>query len=313
MCYTIVGISMGIVAHRMGLPLTIRSGLFPIFGKYVFGWFGDLVDALSIFTTLFAICTSMGVGAIQINTGLNLLFGVKQSNLVQVILIALMTVLGGISAHAGLKRGVRVLSILTFCTMSALAFMVLLLDDTTYLLNLLVQSFGYHIQHIMDLGFYSDAFEQLNIVVDKKSGPAVWMDWWTVFYWSWWVSWSPFVGMFIAKISKGRTVREIINASLTGPVLFNVVSARLSLLSPSNHSFSFISHSSRVIACGVSIDNISDLVCCLRWRWPKDGTSCYSRWMFRTVHEDQSERTIRSRLLRSSTIWGNKHATSGSA
>uniref|UniRef100_A0A7S0EQ09 Uncharacterized protein n=1 Tax=Hanusia phi TaxID=3032 RepID=A0A7S0EQ09_9CRYP len=223
MCYTIVGISMGIMAHRMGLPLTIRSGLFPIFGKYVFGWFGDMIDALSIFTTLFAICTSMGVGAIQINTGLNLLFGVKQSNLVQVILIALMTVLGGISAHAGLKRGVRVLSILTFCTLSALAFMVLFLDDTTYLLNLLVQSFGYHIQHIIDLGFYSDAFEQLNIVVDKKSGPDVWMDWWTVFYWSWWVSWSPFVGMFIAKISKGRTVREVINASLTGPVLFNMI------------------------------------------------------------------------------------------
>ncbi|EKX31187.1 hypothetical protein GUITHDRAFT_91255 [Guillardia theta CCMP2712] len=223
MCYTIVGLSTGVAAYRLGLPLTIRSCFFPIFGKMVFGWFGDVVDTLSVFTTLFAICISMGVGAIQINTGLNMLFNVNQSTGVKVILIALMTVLGGISAHAGLRRGVRVLSIISFCVMLSLLFMALLADDTKYLLNLFFQSIGHHIHTFIVLGSHTDAFAQLGISVDKKSGPQIWMDWWTIFYWSWWVSWSPFVGMFIARISKGRTIKEVINASLTGPVLFTMV------------------------------------------------------------------------------------------
>jgi choline-glycine betaine transporter len=144
LCYTVVGISLGIAANRMGLPLSMRSCFFPILGNMVFGSVGDLIDALAIVTTLFAVCTSMGLGAIQINTGLNELVPSieKQSIAVQVVLIALMTVIAGLSAHAGLKWGVRVMSIMSFFVLTTLMFATLLADDTSYLLNLLVQSLG---------------------------------------------------------------------------------------------------------------------------------------------------------------------------
>eukprot|EP00802_Teleaulax_amphioxeia_P003302 Tamp_03305.p1 GENE.Tamp_03305~~Tamp_03305.p1 ORF type:complete len:794 (+),score=136.84 Tamp_03305:747-3128(+) len=224
MCYTIVGICMGLVTHRLGLPLTSRSCYFPLFGQIVYGTVGDAIDILSIITTVFAVCASMGVGVIQINAGLSFIApSIKETVGVQVFLILAMTITAGISAHMGLRRGVRVFSIVSFSVMSAVMIMVLLADDTTYLLNLMVQSFGYHVQHFTALSFHTDAFEQLGIDIDGKSGPKVWMDWWTIFYWGWWVAWSPFVGMFIAKISRGRTVGEIINASLTGPVLYSCI------------------------------------------------------------------------------------------
>ena len=121
----------------------------------------------------------------------------------QVFLIAIMTIIGGISAHAGLKAGVRTLSVAAFLIVTVVMFMVLVVDDTTFLLNNIVQSLGHHIQLFIQLSFHADSFEQLDGGVDNRAGPQVWMDWWTVFYWGWWVSWSPFVGLFIAKISKG--------------------------------------------------------------------------------------------------------------
>jgi hypothetical protein len=139
---------------------------------------------------------------------------------VQVVLITLMTLIAGLSAHAGLKWGVRVMATISFVLLTMLMFATLLADDTSYLLNLLVQSLGHHLHDLLDLSFQTDAFEQLNMDIDGKSGPKVWMDWWTVFYWGWWVSWSPFVGIFIARISKGRTIGQVINASITGPVVW---------------------------------------------------------------------------------------------
>jgi choline-glycine betaine transporter len=210
MCYTVIGIALGISSNRMGLPLTMRSCFFPILGNMVFGSLGDLIDTLAIVTTVFAVCASMGIGAIQINTGLKeLVPSVDQSVTVQVVLIALMTVTAGISAHAGVRKGIRVLSIISFSVLTTLVLAVLLADDTAFLLNLFVQSVGFHLHRIIDLGFQTDAFEQLDLDVDGKGGPEVWMDWWTVFYWGWWVSWSPFVGIFIARISRGRTVGEV--------------------------------------------------------------------------------------------------------
>lgn len=178
MCYTVVGICLGIVVHRMGLPLSMRSCFYPIFGKMVWGSFGDVVDALAIMTTVFAVCTSMGLGAIQINTGLKKLApATDKSVVVQVVVIALITLVASISAHAGLRKGVRTLSIISFAVMTTLMVCTLLLDDTEYLLNLLVQSVGHHAHRMIDLGFQTDAYEQLNMSVDDKSGPKVWMDW----------------------------------------------------------------------------------------------------------------------------------------
>jgi len=223
-CYTIVGICMGMVTHRLGLPLCHRSCFFALFGQTIYGTVGDFVDMLSIVTTVFAVCTSMGVGAIQINTGISLIAPhIAKSPGVQATLIVIMTVVAGASVRLGLRRGVRVLSIVAFSVMSSVLVMVLMADETQYLLNLMVQSLGHHLHHFVPLSFRTDAFEQLGVDVDGKSGPKEWMDLWTTFYWGWWVSWSPFVGMFIGKISKGRTVGEVIHASLAGPVLFTLM------------------------------------------------------------------------------------------
>lgn len=224
MCYTIVALCQGMVTHRMGLPLSFRSCFFPIFGTKIYHWFGDLVDTLAAVSTVLGICTSMGIGAVQINTGIHRLNNkIEKSILVQAFLIAIMTVLGGVSAHAGLKRGVRTLSVTAFLCCTLVMIMVFVVEDTAYLLNLMVQSIGHHIHYFVLLGTQTDAFEQLDSGVDDKAGPSIWMDWWTVFYWGWWVSWSPFVALFIAKISKGRSLKEVINASLSGPVLYNFI------------------------------------------------------------------------------------------
>jgi len=133
-----------------------------------------------------------------------------------------MTLMASISVHFGLRHGVRILSVASFMIMISMMIMVALVDDTVFLMNLLVQSTGHHIQWFLQLGFHTDAFEQLTGAdVDGKSGPEVWMDWWTVYYWCSWVSWSSLVGIFIAKISKGRKVKELIHCSLTAPVLFS--------------------------------------------------------------------------------------------
>merc|ERR1719183_2690346 len=224
LCYSLVGVCVGITHHRMGLPLSLRSCFYPILGNKIFGSLGDMIDSLGVITTIMAICASMAIGAVQLNTGMNELWpGIAKSNLAQLLLIAVMTMIASFSVHLGLQYGVRVLSIVSFAVMTTVCFCVFLADDLQYLLNLFVQSVGYHLHHFIDLGFRTDAFAQLDLDVDGKSGPKVWMDWWTVFYWGWWVSWSPFVGVFIARISRGRTIGEVITASMSGPVLYTFI------------------------------------------------------------------------------------------
>jgi choline-glycine betaine transporter len=157
-----------------GLPMTIRSAYFPLFGHAVYGFTGDAIDALAICTTLVAICTSMASGAIQITTGISMLNpAIPRSTFIHIILVIAMTLMASISAHAGLRHGVRILSIVSFMIMLSMLIMVGLVDDTVYLLNVLVQSLGHHIQWYMQLGFHTDAFEQLEGSVDGKSGPPV--------------------------------------------------------------------------------------------------------------------------------------------
>lgn len=154
MCYTVVGICLGITVHRMGLPLSMRSCFYPILGDTIWGSMGDIVDALAIITTVFAVCASMGLGAIQINTGLQKLApAMDKSVAAQVVVIALITLVASISAHAGLRKGVRVLSIISFAVMTTLLMCTLMVDDTEYLLNLFVQSIGHHMHRMIDLGF----------------------------------------------------------------------------------------------------------------------------------------------------------------
>ena len=136
-----------------------------------------------------------------------------------------MTACATASVISGLKLGIRRLSELCFCIGMLLMLVVLFYDDTWYLLNLYVQSIGYYLQYVVQLGFHTDAFAQLSNAPDKLEA-SEWMNDWTIFYWGWWIAWCPFVGMFIAKISRGRTIKEFINATLTAPIFYTFLWAQ---------------------------------------------------------------------------------------
>lgn len=232
--YTIVGLLISLMAHRVGLPLTMKSCFYPLIGDQIFGWPGDLVDTVSIIATLFGVCTSLGLGTIQINEGLKILNPeIPINSTVQVIIIWCITSVATVSVLTGVKYGIRRISEICFVGGLVVLFITFAMDNTTYLLNLYVQSFGYYFQYIVQIGFHCDAFEQLGpsngaedrdrflpVGVASTDGPAEWMNGWTIFYWGWWIAWCPFVGMFIAKISHGRTVSEFIMGTMTAPVAF---------------------------------------------------------------------------------------------
>ena len=161
--YTIVGLLLGIMAHRVGLPLTMKSCFYPLIGDQIFGWPGDLIDSISIIATLFGVCTSLGLGTIQINEGLHILNNDIPGDSVdiQVAIIWCITAVATASVLTGIKYGIRRISEVCFCGGLFLLFITIVMDNTTYILNLWVQSFGYYFQNILHLGFHTDAFEQL--------------------------------------------------------------------------------------------------------------------------------------------------------
>ena len=219
--YSLVGILMGLVAYRQGLPMTIRSCFHPLIGERIYGWIGDVIDILSVIVTMFGVCTSLGLGVITLNSGINRMNSdIEENSTNQIIIIWVITVIATISVVSGLKVGIRRLSEVCFFMGMTLMMFVLFYDDTWFLLNLYVQSIGYYFQWIIQLGFHTDAFAQLGNAPDKMENPT-WMDSWTIFYWGWWIAWSAFVGMFIAKVSKGRTIRNVINATMTAPILYS--------------------------------------------------------------------------------------------
>lgn len=219
--YVVVGLIMAFVAYRKGLPMTIRSCFYPLIGDRIFGWMGDVIDSLSVIATMFGVCTSLGIGVITINSALHRINSdIEESTDNQIICIWVITAIATISVVSGLKIGIRYLSEICFTLGMFLMLFVFFYDDTWFLLNLYVQSIGYYLQWIIQLGFHTDAFAQLGNAPDGKQAPT-WIDGYTIFYWGWWIAWSPFVGMFIAKISRGRTVRNFINATLAGPIIYS--------------------------------------------------------------------------------------------
>ncbi|XP_028401735.1 uncharacterized protein LOC114524762 [Dendronephthya gigantea] len=219
--YSLVGVLMGLVSYRQGLPMTIRSCFHPLIGDMIYGWVGDVIDILSVIVTMFGVCTSLGLGVITLNSGINRLNSdIDESTDNQIIIIWLITVVATISVISGLRVGIRRLSEICFCLGMTLMLFVLFSDNTWFLLNLYVQSIGYYFQWLIQLGFHTDAFAQLGNAPDKLENPT-WMDGWTIFYWGWWIAWSAFVGMFIAKVSRGRTIRNVINATMTAPILYS--------------------------------------------------------------------------------------------
>ena len=207
--YAVVALSLAYFSYRHGLPLRIRSSLYPLIGKRIHGPIGHAVDSFAVLGTIFGLATSLGLGVIQINSGLQYLFGLEVSTRVQVLLITVITLIATASVFTGLDRGVRRLSELNMVLAVALLAFVLVMGPTVHLLQALVQNTGMYLSNVFGMTFNLYAYE-----------PTQWLGGWTLFYWGWWIAWSPFVGMFIARISRGRTVREFIVGVLLVPLGF---------------------------------------------------------------------------------------------
>ena len=206
--YAVAGLAMAYFAYRKGLPLTIRSSLYPILGEKIYGPAGHAVDLLGVFATIFGVATSLGLGVAQMNAGLNYLFDIEISVVNQVILIATISIVATFSAVSGVEKGIRILSELNIKLTVVLLAFFLFAGPTVYLLGFYVTSIGDYLSHMVQMGFWTDP--------DPKSQ---WQGWWTVFYWGWYISWAPFVGLFIARISRGRTVREFLLGVILVPCL----------------------------------------------------------------------------------------------
>lgn len=207
--YAVVGLSLAYFGYRYNLPLTIRSGLYPLLKERINGPIGHAVDIFAIVGTMFGIATSLGLGVSQINAGLNYLVGLPMGPHVQLPLIAIITALATVSVVTGLDKGVRILSETNLVVAVLLMFFVLFVGPTADLFRDFVQNLGLYLDTLVLRTFNIYAYE-----------PTPWIDAWTLFYWAWWISWSPFVGMFIARISRGRTVREFVTAVLFIPAGF---------------------------------------------------------------------------------------------
>jgi len=207
--YIVVGLALAYFAFRRGLPLTIRSALYPLIGDRIHGPIGDAIDTFAVLGTMFGVATSLGFGVLQVNAGFSYLFGLPTGQVTQVILIACITGLATISVAAGLDAGIKRLSELNIILAVSLLLFVLFTGSTTFLLQAYVQNIGAYLGTVVQRTFRMYAYE-----------PNPWLGDWTLFYWGWWISWSPFVGMFIARISRGRTIREFVAGVLLVPALF---------------------------------------------------------------------------------------------
>ena len=210
--YAIVGLGLAFFAYNRGLPLTMRSVFYPLLGNKIYGFWGNLIDVLSVLATLVGLATSLGLGVKQINAGLNSLFGVGISTTTQVTLIAVITAIAALSVMSGLDKGVKRLSQANMILAAVFVLFLLLVGPTIFILSGFTQNLGYYLTIFPELSLWTETFRESN-----------WQGSWTVFYWAWWISWSPFVGMFIARISKGRTVREFVLGVILIPTLLSFV------------------------------------------------------------------------------------------
>ena len=230
--YVIVGLTLAYFHFRRKLPLTIRSAFYPLIGERIYGPIGHAADVLAVFGTIFGIATSLGLGVQQMTTGLYHITGwsmfvtpvldeagqqvmraegvpaVTGSITMQLILIAVISAIATLSVVSGVGRGVRILSELNLWLSILILVFLITFGPTAYLLQFYLQSVGDYAQSVIPLSLWTDA-----------NGQSQWQSWWTAFYWGWWIAWAPFVGMFIARISKGRTIREFVTGVLLVPTM----------------------------------------------------------------------------------------------
>jgi choline/glycine/proline betaine transport protein len=204
--YALVGLSLAYFTYSRGLPLTIRSVFYPFLGDKIYGKIGDAIDIFAVLATLFGLATSLGMGVQQIAAGLNHLFGIDSGVTTQIILIGGITLIATISVVLGVDKGVRVLSEMNMRVAVLFLLIVLILGPTIFIFKSFVQNTGNYLSSLLEISTWTESYTGSN-----------WQNAWTIFYWGWWIAWSPFVGMFIARISKGRTIREFILGVLLVP------------------------------------------------------------------------------------------------
>lgn len=210
--YTLVGLSLAYFAYRHQLPLKIRSALYPLIGQKIYGPIGDGVDTFATIGTVFGVATTLGFGVTQINSGLNYLFGVEQAPSTQVILIIVVSTMAATSVFFGLDKGIKRLSELNLVLALLLLIFVFVAGPSIYLLQTTIQNAGQYVSNLFSMTFNLYAYQ-----------PSGWIGGWTIMYWAWWISWSPFVGMFIARVSEGRSIREFIVGVLLIPTGFTLI------------------------------------------------------------------------------------------
>ena len=210
--YTIVGLSLAFFSFNKNLPLSIRTAFYPIFGDKVYGGIGNTIDIIATVATLFGVATSLGLGVQQVNAGLDHLLGIGQTKTIQVILIACITAIATWSVVNGLDKGIKRLSQINIGLAFLLLVFVFLLGPTLFVLNAFLENIGYYLQYLPQLSTWNETYES-----------SQWQHGWTIFYWAWWIAWSPFVGMFIARVSYGRTIKQFILGVLLVPTLVTFI------------------------------------------------------------------------------------------
>lgn len=213
--YVLMGMSLAYFSYRHRLPLAIRSALYPLLGKRIHGPVGHAVDITAVVSTVFGIATSLGIGVMQLNYGLAYMFDVPESLSVQVMLIGLVVVLATISVVSGVEKGIRRLSEFNMLLALALMLFILFQGQTLVLLDKVVNNAGDYLAGFVAMSFDTYAF--------AGEEAQEWKMWWTIFFWGWWIAWTPFVGLFLARISRGRTIREFVAGALFIPLAFMMV------------------------------------------------------------------------------------------
>lgn len=207
--YGLVAMGLGYFSFNKGLPFSFRSLFYPIIKDKIFGVMGDIIDTLAVIAVLFGLATSLGLGAQQINSGLNYVFGIDINSTVQVILIMFITFIATLSVVSGIAKGIKFLSQANTIISAVFLLVVLLVGPTAYIMSTYLSSMGIYLKDFVNIGLYTGITEEA----------IKWQGGWTTFYWAWWISWTPFVGTFIARISKGRTIREVAIGTVILPTL----------------------------------------------------------------------------------------------
>lgn len=211
--YSVLALALAYFWFRKGEPALVSPIFKPLVGeKLVKGWFGTLVDVLAVFATVAGVATSLGLGAYQINSGFNMLFGVPENNVTLVIIIVVVTCMFMASAISGLDKGITLLSNTNVVLCGIIALACLIVGPTRDMLNTFVEGTGYYVQNIISHGFAVGAYQD-----------GDWFRGWTIFYWGWWIAWAPFTGTFVARISRGRTIKQFCAGVMLVPALVSML------------------------------------------------------------------------------------------